>query len=103
MTPRSKHYGVKYHWFRSHLKPNNIEVIKIDTADQQADILTKGLRTQKFEANRKQLLGWYAVPMTGSNSSRSRGSVKILDREDGTGHYYSGIARNMTHTCYRYT
>ena len=104
MTPRSKHYGVKYHWFRSHLKPNNIEVIKIDTADQQADILTnKGLRTQKFEANRKQLLGWYAVPMTGSNSSRSRGSVKILDREDGTGHYSTGIARNMTNACYRYT
>jgi hypothetical protein len=103
MTPRSKHYGVKYHWFRSHLKPNNIEIVKIDTADQQADILTKGLRTQKFEDNRKQLLGWYAVPMTGSNSSRSRGSVKILDREDGTGYYYSGIARNTTNVCYRYT
>lgn len=26
MTPRSKHYGVKYHWFRSHLQPNNIQV-----------------------------------------------------------------------------
>jgi hypothetical protein len=26
MTPRSKHYGVKYHWFRSKLKPNDIEV-----------------------------------------------------------------------------
>ena len=22
MTPHSKHCGVKYHWFREHLKPN---------------------------------------------------------------------------------
>ena len=29
--------------------------------------------------------------------------VKILDREDGTGHYSTGIARNMTNACYRYT
>ena len=91
MTPRSKHYGVKYHWFRSHLKPNNIQVVKVDTKDQQADILTKGLRTQRFEENRKQLLGWYAVPM--SNSSRSRGSVEILDRENDTQYVSPGIAR----------
>ena len=91
MTPRSKHYGVKYHWFRSHLKPNNIQVVKVDTNDQQADILTKGLRTQRFEENRKQLLGWYAVPM--SNSSRSRGSVEILDRENGTQYVSPGLAR----------
>ena len=91
MTPRSKHYGVKYHWFRSHLKPNNIQVVKVDTKDQQADILTKGLRTQRFEENRKQLLGWYAVPM--SNSSRSRGSVEILDRENDTQYASPGIAR----------
>ena len=91
MTPRSKHYGVKYHWFRSHLKPNNIQVVKVDTKDQQADILTKGLRTQRFEENRKQLLGWYAVPM--SNSLRSRGSVEILDRENGTQYVSPGLAR----------
>jgi hypothetical protein len=24
MTPRSKHYAVKYHWFREHLSPRNI-------------------------------------------------------------------------------
>jgi hypothetical protein len=38
MTPRSKHYAVKYHWFRSHLKPNEVEVHKIDTNLQKADI-----------------------------------------------------------------
>ena len=34
MTPRSKH-------FRSHIKPSRIEVNKIDTKDQKADILAK--------------------------------------------------------------
>jgi hypothetical protein len=58
MTPRSKHYAVKYHWFRSHLKPNNIIVKKIDTTEQKADILTKGLRTEKFWQIRQLLCGW---------------------------------------------
>ena len=58
MTPRSKHYGVKYHWFRSHLKPNAIEIEKIESEAQEADILTKALRTDKFIANRRRLMGW---------------------------------------------
>ena len=78
MTPRSKHYGVKYHcWFRQHLKPNGIQVLKIDTKDQQADMLTKALRTDKFELNRKQLMGWLASTIL-TDHLRSKGSVKIL-------------------------
>ena len=76
MTPRSKHYGVKYHWFREHLKPNGIEVVKIDTEDQKADMLTKALRTHKFELNRRQLMGWTATIW--DSQLRSKGSVKIL-------------------------
>jgi hypothetical protein len=57
-TPRSKHYPIKFHWFRSQLKPNNITVEKIDTSLQKADILTKGLRTIKFREIRKLLCGW---------------------------------------------
>ena len=45
MTLRSKHYAVNYHWFRSHIKPNAIEIIKIDTKMQKVDIFTKGLNT----------------------------------------------------------
>jgi len=30
-TPRSKFYAVKYHWFPSHLKPNFIEIDKIES------------------------------------------------------------------------
>jgi hypothetical protein len=57
-TPRSKHYPIKFHWFRSQLKPNHITVEKIDTNLQKADILTKGLRTIKFREIRKLLCGW---------------------------------------------
>jgi hypothetical protein len=41
MTPRSKHYGVKYHWFRSKLQPNEIELERVESAKQQADMFTK--------------------------------------------------------------
>ena len=58
ITPRSKHYAVRMHWFRSHLQPNKVEVKKIDTAVQRADILTKPLKRQQFEAIRKLLCGW---------------------------------------------
>jgi hypothetical protein len=58
MTPRSKHYGVRYHWFRTKLKPNEIEIDRIDTKLQRADFLTKSHRTKTFEANRKLTMGW---------------------------------------------
>ena len=35
MTPRSKHYGVKYHWFRTKLKPDEIEIERVDTSLQK--------------------------------------------------------------------
>ena len=58
MTPRSKHYVVKYHWFWSKLKPNNIRVENIDGNFQLPDIFTKALHTDKFERLRKLLMGW---------------------------------------------
>jgi hypothetical protein len=56
-TPRSKAYGVGYHWFRSKLKPNEIEVKKIAGVDERANFLTKALRTEAFIANRKLTCG----------------------------------------------
>jgi len=49
MTPRSKHYAVKYHWFWSCLKPENIQVLKVESKQQLADIFTKGLAKSNFE------------------------------------------------------
>ena len=58
MTPRSKHYAVKYHWFREQLLPRNIELVKIATENQLGDIFTKGLSSIAFRRVRKQLMGW---------------------------------------------
>ena len=38
MTPRSKHIAVKYHWFREKLEELNIEILRVDTKEQLADI-----------------------------------------------------------------
>ena len=60
MTPRSKHYAIKYHWFREHVanKSNKIELVKIDTKNQLGDIFTKGLTQVPFEHLRRLLMGW---------------------------------------------
>jgi hypothetical protein len=58
MTPHSKHYAVKYHWFREHIGPCNIQLIKIKTKDQLGDLFTKGLDKIAFERLQKQLMEW---------------------------------------------
>ncbi|KAL7536309.1 hypothetical protein ACHAWF_005428, partial [Thalassiosira exigua] len=49
MTPRSKHYAVKYHWFRSELEPRGVVLTKIESKEQLGDIFTKGLGRIAFE------------------------------------------------------
>jgi len=46
-TSRSKHYALRLHWFRSHVN-DRCRVVSIKSEDQQADILTKGLKAAKF-------------------------------------------------------
>jgi hypothetical protein len=58
LTPGSKNFAVKYHWFRQHLKPGELEVQRIDTSEQLADILTKPLPRESFERMRLKLIGW---------------------------------------------
>ena len=58
MTPRSKHYGVKYHWFREHVQSGLVSVLPVSTKDQLADIFTKGLPFESFERLRERLMGW---------------------------------------------
>ena len=58
MTSRSKHYAIKYHWFREHIGPRNIELVKISTQDQLGDLFTKGLSRIIFSRLRKKLMGW---------------------------------------------
>ena len=58
MTSRTKHIGIKYHWFRSLIQPNSIDILRIDTKQQRADIFTKGLTRYEFEVKRKLVMGW---------------------------------------------
>ena len=58
MTPRSKHYAVKYHWFCEHIGPQNIQLVKISSEDQLGNLFTKGLSRVMFLRLQKQLMGW---------------------------------------------
>jgi hypothetical protein len=57
-APRSKHYGVKYNWFRTKLKPNDMLMSPVASAEHRADFMTKSLTTQAFMDNRKLTMGW---------------------------------------------
>ena len=58
ITPHSKHFAVKYHWFREKLEEHNIEILHITTDLQKADIFTKGLVGGEYKAKRKMVTGW---------------------------------------------
>ena len=58
MTPRSKHYAVKYHWFCTQISSRNVELVKIGTNDQIGDFFTKGLDGTKFRWLQKKHMGW---------------------------------------------
>eukprot|EP00804_Cyclotella_cryptica_P027579 CCRYP_007520-RA/>CCRYP_007520-RA protein AED:0.02 eAED:0.02 QI:0/-1/0/1/-1/0/1/0/173 len=60
MTPRSKHYAIKYHWFRDKVADpsQRITLVKIDTKNQPGDLFTKGLAHTSFVHLRHLLMGW---------------------------------------------
>ena len=58
ITPQSKHFAVKYHWFREKLEEYKIEILPIRSEFQKADIFTKGLGPQQFRPKRKMINGW---------------------------------------------
>jgi hypothetical protein len=53
LTNRTKYFLVKYHWFWSHYNRGEFTVFKVDTGDQLADYLTKGLPRDLFLRNRQ--------------------------------------------------
>ena len=58
MTPRTKHYSIKYHFFREYVTNGDLKLFKVESANQKADIFTKGLVQAIFEVIRKLLMGW---------------------------------------------
>jgi hypothetical protein len=84
ITPQSKFFAVKLHFFKEHVKtpanPNGeIDILKIETTKQLADIMTKGLVADKFTPLRDALMGWDlsddGTPKLFANL-HSRGSVE---------------------------
>ena len=64
LSPRTKYFAVKMHFFWSfvyhpELNPNGwIRIVKVESAKQLADMLTKGLAIPLFVPCRKQVQGW---------------------------------------------
>jgi hypothetical protein len=60
MTPRSKHYAIKYHWFRETVADpsQQVTLVKIDTRNQLGDLFTKGLPLISFAHLPRLLMGW---------------------------------------------
>jgi hypothetical protein len=58
ITSRTKYFLVKWHFFWEHVKKGTVSILKIDTKEQRADYLTKGLSREVFETIRKLVQGW---------------------------------------------
>ncbi len=64
VTPRSRFYDVRVHWFGSLLSdkpPDVIKVVRVDTKSQLGDMHTKPLNREDFERLRNLLIGWQLV------------------------------------------
>jgi len=58
MMPRSKHIAIKYHFFREVIWKGIAHIAPIQTEEQLANILTKGLPEQTFSYLWQKLMGW---------------------------------------------
>ena len=60
VTSRTKHWSVKFHFFWSYINDtkNNTKCVKVNTKEQRADYLTKGLTKDTFEHCRLLNQGW---------------------------------------------
>ena len=56
--PHTKHIGIKWHHFHDQVTNGHVEIQKIDTKINWANILTKPLPRPQFEALRKLMMGW---------------------------------------------
>ena len=58
LSPRTKHIGIPYHWFRAQVANLSIQIEPVATTKQLADQFTKGLSIVPFQISRRILLGW---------------------------------------------
>ena len=66
LTPRTKHIGVPYHWFRTQVENLEIHIERVDTMMQLGDQFTKALNVDLFwGVARKCLMGWWQLQSKG--------------------------------------
>eukprot|EP00957_Ditylum_brightwellii_P195625 14906484-Ditylum_brightwellii.AAC.1 len=53
MRPKTKYTATKYHYFRIKVEDGLIRIERLDTDDQQADLLTNSLIRDKFLKRRR--------------------------------------------------
>jgi hypothetical protein len=58
LTNCTKYFLVNWHFFWSYVKTGAVQGVKINTKEQKADYLTKGLSRKVFERIRKLAQGW---------------------------------------------
>jgi hypothetical protein len=58
MRPRTKHINAKYHHFRSHVDRHLIQIAKVTTEEQLADMFTKQSNLELFQSFRETIMGW---------------------------------------------
>jgi hypothetical protein len=58
LSPRTKHIGVPFHWFRSRIVSLEITVCPLESSSQLADQLTIGLPLDAFLNGRKAIMQW---------------------------------------------
>ena len=56
--PRTKHFNIRLHPFRSYVDSGDVTIHDIDTTDQLADLLTKPLNEPGVKRHRLVLMGW---------------------------------------------
>lgn len=54
-TKNSKHIEIQYHFINENYQSGNIDIVKIDTRKNLADLLTKSLDRKKFIEIRKAI------------------------------------------------
>jgi len=58
ISPRTKHIGIPYHWFRTKIINTEVTIEPVSTKDQHGDIFTKGLPKVPFEHARHSIMRW---------------------------------------------
>jgi hypothetical protein len=61
MNPRTKHIAIKYHHFREAVEKGYLNITRVATDKQLADILTKPVPLTTLEPLRKEVMGWLSM------------------------------------------